>query len=337
MKLYNVGILGATGAVGREMIRVLEERKYPVSELRPLASARSAGKRIQFQGNDILIREASHDSFKGLDIVLGAADNEIARTYAPSILDAGAVFIDNSSAFRLQEDVPLVVPEINPDDVKTHRGIIANPNCTTIISLVAINGLRKASAIESIVASSYQAVSGAGAAGLTELDAQMHALCEGEQVNIKTFPYQIAYNVIPQIGGEAYLGYTSEEMKLQNEGRKIMHLPEMRVSCTCVRVPVMRSHSVSLLVRTHDVITVEQARQLIADAPGCRLVDDLQSRKYPMPLDTSDQDLVFVGRIRPDLIEGKGLNIWCCGDQIRKGAATNAVQIAEILTKSNIR
>lgn len=334
MKRYRVGILGATGAVGREMMKVLAERNFPVEELRLLASARSAGKKLQYNGQEITIREAAEDAFEGLDIVLGAAANDVAKRFAPAIKKAGAVFVDNSSAFRLEPDVPLVVPEINPEDVKNHHGLIANPNCTTIISLVAINGLRKASSIESVVASSYQAVSGAGAAGPVELDRQMHALCEGKPVEISTFQYQIACNVIPQIGGPAYEGYTSEEMKLQNEGRKIMHLPEMKVSCTCVRVPVMRSHSVSLLVRTKEKITVDQARQLIAAAPGCKLVDDLPNKVYPMPLDTSDQDLVFVGRIRPDLIEENGLNIWCCGDQVRKGAATNAVQIAELVIKA---
>ncbi|MBQ7455286.1 MAG: aspartate-semialdehyde dehydrogenase [Clostridia bacterium] len=331
MKLYNVGILGATGAVGREMMKVLSERRFPVGELRLLASARSAGKTLTYEGREITIVEAKEDAFAGLDIVLGAAANDVAKRFAPAIKAAGAVFVDNSSAFRLDPDVPLVVPEINPEDVKLHHGLIANPNCTTIISLVAINGLRKKCPIESIVASSYQAVSGAGAAGPVELDAQMHALCEGKAVECATFPYQIACNVIPQIGGPAFEGYTSEEMKLQNEGRKIMHLPDMKVSCTCVRVPVMRSHSVSLLVRTKEKITADEARALIAAAPGCKLVDDLASKVYPMPLDTSDQDLVFVGRIRPDLIEEKGLNIWCCGDQVRKGAATNAVQIAELL------
>ena len=331
MKLYNVGILGATGAVGREMMKVLEERKFPIDELRLLASARSAGKSLTFRGEGITIQEASEDAFEGLDIVLGAAENDVARRFAPAICAAGAVFVDNSSAFRLNDDVPLVVPEINPEDVQNHHGIIANPNCTTIISLVAINGLRKASPIESIIASSYQAVSGAGAAGIAELDQQLHAIAEGKEIKVGAFPYQIACNVIPQIGGEAFEGYTSEEMKLQNEGRKIMHLPQMKVSCTCVRVPVMRSHSVSILVRTEKKITVAEARQLIAEAPGCKLVDDLANRAYPMPLDTSDQDLVFVGRIRDDLTSENGLNIWCCGDQVRKGAATNAIQIAELL------
>ena len=329
MKKYKVAILGATGAVGREMMKVLAERDFPVAELHLLASQRSMGQAVHWRGHDIPVELACDEAFEGMDIVLGAAENDIAKQFAPAIVKAGAVFVDNSSAFRLDPSVPLVVPEINPEDVKKHKGIIANPNCTTIVSLVAINALNQDSPIESIVASSYQAVSGAGAGGPMEL------MDEGKSVEPKVFQYQIAYNVIPQIGGEAFEGYTSEEMKLQNEGRKIMHLPELKVSCTCVRVPVVRSHSVSIVVRTKEKISVERARELIAAAPGCRLVDDLAARRYPMPLETSDQDLVFVGRIRDDLTSDNGLNIWCCGDQVRKGAATNAVQIAEILLEAN--
>ena len=331
MKLYNVGILGATGAVGQEMMKILLERKFPVGELRPIASARSAGSEIDFGGRKCTIVEASDDAFEGLDIVLGAAENDIAERFAPAIVKAGAVFVDNSSAFRLDPKVPLVIPEINPEDVKWHSGIISNPNCTTIVTLVAINALAKESPIETIIASSYQAVSGAGKNGIDELHDEVAALAAGKPVEPKVFQYQIAYNVIPQIGGEAFEGYTSEEMKMQNEGRKIMHLPELKVSCTCVRVPVVRSHSVSIVVRTKEKIGVERARELIAAAPGCRLVDDLANKRYPMPLETSDQDLVFVGRIRDDLTSDNGLNIWCCGDQVRKGAATNAVQIAQLL------
>ena len=330
MKQFKVGILGATGAVGREMMKILEERRFPVAELRPIASARSAGTKLPFNDGEAEVVAASDDAFAGLDLVLGAAENDIARQYAPAIVKAGAVFVDNSSAFRLDKDVPLVIPEINPEDVKWHKGIISNPNCTTIVSLVAINALNRLSPIESIVASSYQAVSGAGAGGPIELMAEVDALGKGEHYDPKVFQYQIAYNVIPQIGGEAFAGYTSEEMKMQNEGRKILHLPELKVSCTCVRVPVVRSHSVSLVVRTKEKISVEQARSAIAQAAGCRLVDDLGNKRYPMPLDTSDQDLVFVGRIRDDLTSDNGLNVWCCGDQVRKGAATNTVQIAEL-------
>ena len=327
----NVAILGATGAVGREMMKILAERSFPVEELRLLASPRSAGQRLLWQGRELTVQPAEDSAFEGMDIVLGAAENDIAKRFAPAIVKAGAVFVDNSSAFRMDPNVPLVIPEINPEDARRHKGIIANPNCTTIVSLVAINALNQDSPIQSIIASSYQAVSGAGAGGPRELMEEVELLREGKPVHPQVFQYQIAYNVIPQIGGEAYEGYTSEEMKMQNEGRKIMHLPDLRVSCTCVRVPVVRSHSVSLVVRTREKISVRRARELIAAAPGCRLVDDLSSRRYPMPLDTSDQDTVFVGRIREDLTCDNGLNIWCCGDQVRKGAATNAVQIAQLL------
>ena len=330
MKQFKVGILGATGAVGREMMKILEERKFPVAELRPIASERSAGTKLPFSGGEVEVVAAADSAFDGLDLVLGAAENDIAKQYAPAIVKAGAVFVDNSSAFRLDKDVPLVIPEINPEDVKWHKGIISNPNCTTIVSLVAINALNQLSPIESIVASSYQAVSGAGAGGPIELMAEVDALSRGESYQPKVFQYQIAYNVIPQIGGEAFEGYTSEEMKMQNEGRKILHLPDLKVSCTCVRVPVVRSHSVSIVVRTKDKISVADAKAAIAKAAGCRLVDDLKNKQYPMPLDTSDQDIVFVGRIRDDLTSDNGLNLWCCGDQVRKGAATNTVQIAEL-------
>lgn len=332
-KAVKVGILGATGAVGQEMMKILEERSFPVAMLRPIASGRSAGKTVTFRGKDVTIVEATDDAFEGLDIVLGAAENDIAERFAPAIVKSGAVFVDNSSAFRLDPDVPLVIPEINPEDAAKHHGIISNPNCTTIVTLVAINALAKESPIETIIASSYQAVSGAGKNGIDELYSEVELLREGKAVEPKVFQYQIAYNVIPQIGGEQYIGYTSEEMKMQNEGRKILHLPKLKVSCTCVRVPVVRSHSVSVVLRTREKISVERARELIAAAPGCRLVDDLSAKQYPMPLDTSDQDIVFVGRIRDDLTDERGLNLWCCGDQVRKGAATNAIQIAELLLK----
>lgn len=331
MKQYKVAILGASGAVGKEMMKILEERSFPVSELHLLASARSAGKVVQWRGQDIVIEEARDEAFEGIDIVLGAAENDIAERFAPAIVKSGAVFVDNSSAFRLDPDVPLVVPEVNPEDVKKHHGIIANPNCSTTITVTAVNALRQLSPIKAMVASTYQAVSGAGAGGPIELQNEVEALREGKAYEPKVFSYQIAYNVIPQIGGEQCCGYTSEEMKLQNEGRKILHLPEMKVSCTCVRVPVVRSHSISVSLHFEKKISVEEARAAIAAAPGCRLVDDLDALQYPMPLDTSNQDLVFVGRIRPDLTDENGLCLWCCGDQVRKGAATNCIQIAELL------
>ena len=326
----NVAILGATGAVGREMMKILAERSFPVEELRLLASPRSAGQKLLWQGRELTVQPAEDSAFEGMDIVLGAAENDIAKRFAPAIVKAGAVFVDNSSAFRMDPNVPLVIPEINPEDARRHKGIIANPNCTTIVSLVAINALNQDSPIQSIIASSYQAVSGAGAGGPRELMEEVELLREGKPVHPQVFQYQIAYNVIPQIGGEAYEGYTSEEMKMQNEGRKILHLPDLKVSCTCVRVPVVRSHSVSIVVRTKDKISVADAKAAIAQAAGCRLVDDLKNKQYPMPLDTSDQDIVFVGRIRDDLTSDNGLNLWCCGDQVRKGAATNTVQIAEL-------
>ncbi len=333
MKEYTIAVLGATGAVGQEMIKILAERDFPVGRLVPLASARSAGKTLKFRGADVVIREARDEAFQGVDIVLGAAENDIAQKFAPAIVKAGAVFVDNSSAFRLDPSVPLIVPEINPEDVKDHHGIISNPNCSTIITVTAVNALNSIAPIRAMTASTYQAVSGAGAGGPIELMNEVEALREGRTYEPKVFSHQIAYNLIPQIGGEQFEGYTSEEMKMQNEGRKIMHLPDLKVSCTCVRVPVVRSHSISVSVHFDTPVTVEQARKVIAAAPGCRLVDDLANKQYPMPLDTSDQDIVFVGRIRPDLTDENGLCLWCCGDQVRKGAATNAIQIAELLIK----
>lgn len=330
MKRYNVAILGATGAVGEQMIRVLWERRFPIGGLRLLSSERSAGGRMDTPFGNAELGLACETAFEGADIVLGAAENDIARRFAPAIRAAGAVFVDNSSAFRMDPDVPLVVPEINPDDALKHNGIISNPNCSTIIALTAVNAINKLSPIEYMVVSTYQAVSGAGAGGPMELEAQVAALQRGEAAEKRVFRHQIAYNLIPEIGGADGQGYTSEEMKMQNEGRKILHLPELKVSCTCVRVPVVRSHSVSIVVRTKEKISVADAKAAIAKAAGCRLVDDLANKQYPMPLDTSDQDIVFVGRIRDDLTSDNGLNIWCCGDQVRKGAATNTVQIAEL-------
>ena len=333
MKTYTVAVLGATGAVGQEMIKILEERNFPVGKLIPLASARSAGKTLTFKGEEVVIQEACDQAFAGVDIVLGAAENDIAKRFAPAIVAAGAVFVDNSSAFRMDPKVPLIVPEVNPQDAAWHSGIISNPNCSTIITVTAVNALNAIAPIRSMTASTYQAVSGAGAGGPIELMGEVEALAKGENYEPKIFPYQIAYNLIPQIGGESFEGYTSEEMKLQNEGRKIMNLPELTVSCTCVRVPVVRSHSISASLHFDVPVTVEQAREAIAKAPGCRLVDDLPNKQYPMPLDTTDQDIVFVGRIRPDLTDKNGICLWCCGDQVRKGAATNAIQIAELLVK----
>ena len=327
MKKYNVAILGATGAVGQEMLKVLEEYDIPVEKLLPLASAKSAGGTVSFKGEDVKIEEAREDSFAGMDFVLGAVKNPMSRRFAPAIVNSGAVYIDNSSAFRMDPEVPLVVPEINGEDAFKNKGIIANPNCSSIITLMAVGGIAKLSPIKSMVACTYQAVSGAGQAGLVELEAQMLALAEGKKPEAKVFPTQIAMNVIPHIGDELENGYTDEEMKMQNEGRRILHLPELKVTCTCVRVPVMRSHSISVTLRTARKVSVADANEAIRAFPGCRLIEDYDGRNYPTPLDTSNQDLVWVGRVREDLTDENGLTLWCCGDQIRKGAAANAVQI----------
>ena len=330
---YKIAVLGATGAVGREMINVLEEYQIPVDELKLLASDRSAGQTIPFAGKDIAVEEAKEDSFEGMDFVLGAVQNPMAVKFAPHIVKSGAVFIDNSSAFRQDPEVPLVVPEINGADSFTHKGIIANPNCSTIITMVAVGALAKISPIETMVASTYQAVSGAGQPGLEELSRQLDDLHEGRTPEAKTFPAQIALNVIPYIGSYKDNGYTTEEMKMQNEGRKILHLPDLRVTCTCVRVPVMRSHSISVTLRTERKISVEEAKAAIAAFPGAALMPAEADRDWPTPLDTSGQDTVYVGRIRDDLTDEKGLTLWCCGDQVRKGAASNAVQILKLLTE----
>lgn len=334
MKTYNVAILGATGAVGQEMIKILMERNFPINELHLLASARSAGKKMWINEKEYTIEETTENSFDGMDIVLGAAENDIAQKYLPIAVKKGAVVVDNSSAYRLDEDVPLVVPEVNPDDVKKHKGIIANPNCATIIALVALQPLHAYAHAKRMVVSTYQAVSGAGVGGIRELKQQVDAIINNKPVEVNNFQYQIAYNLIPQIGNFNEEGYSSEEMKMQFEGRKIQSNPDLCVNCTCVRVPVFRSHSESIMVEFDQAIDVEKAKELLKDAPGVRLVDDPVNKVYPMPLDTTDQDLVFVGRIRKDMSgHDNALSFWCCGDQVRKGAATNAVQIAELVIK----
>ncbi len=262
-----------------------------------------------------------------MDFVLGAVKNAMSRRFAPAIVRSGAVFIDNSSAFRTEPDVPLVVPEINGEDISWNSGIIANPNCSTVITMMAVAGIARLSPIKNMIVCTYQAVSGAGQAGLEELKEQLRAVAGGYAPERRVFPHQIANNVIPFIGEELENLYTDEEMKMQNEGRRILHAPELRVSCTCVRVPVMRSHSIAVTLRTERPVSVEEAREAVRSFPGCRLVEDFEGRSYPTPLDTGEQDLVWVGRMRRDLTDENGLTLWCCGDQIRKGAASNAVQI----------
>lgn len=330
-----VAILGATGVVGQQMRVCLEERNFPLSELIPLASAKSAGTCINFKGEEVEVKEATPEAFEGVDIVLGAASDALASKLLPEAVKRGAVCVDNSHAFRLDPKVPLVIPEINAEDIKTHQGIISNPNCATIIGLVPLWPLHKAAGITRIIASTYQAASGAGKPGLDELNRELALVAEGKTVESSDpFAYQLACNLIPQIGGFGEAMYTSEELKMQNEGRKIMHLPNLRVNCTCVRVPIVRSHSESITVEFERVITPDEAREILSQAPGVKVVDDPERLKYPMPLDTSDQDLIYVGRIREDLSAPEGvhaLTLFCAGDQIRKGAATNAVQIAEYL------
>lgn len=334
MKQYRVAILGATGAVGQEMMKVLEEQNFPVSELKLLASSRSAGKTLYFQGKPITIEEATEDSFDNIDIVLGAAENDIAKRFLPAAAKKGAVVIDNSSAYRLDPNVPLVVPEVNPQDAFAHHGIIANPNCATIIALVALAPLHRLYHAQRMIVSTYQAVSGAGVGGIRELKTQMKEMANNEKISEpKVFQHPIVCNLIPQIGGFDEMGYSSEEMKMQNEGRKILHHDQLRVNCTCVRVPILRSHSESITVTFDKEIDLEEIRYAYKQAPGVLLVDDPQHSIYPMPADTSDQDLVYVGRIREDISDPTrhSLTFWCCGDQVRKGAATNAVQIAQLL------
>ncbi len=323
----NIGILGATGAVGRQMLTCIEERNIPVDEIHLFASSKSVGKKIPFKDTTIEIEAVNEHSFDHLDYVLGAVSNALSKEYYPYIQKSGAIFIDNSSAFRLEKDVPLVVPEINGEDALKHHGLIANPNCSTIIALMAIAPIAKLTKIKKITATTFQAVSGAGIHGLNELREEIDAIHDQKEFTPSVFPSQIAYNVIAEIGSYTDNGYTTEEMKMQNEGRKILHLDDLNVSCTCVRVPVFRSHSISLSIITEEYISIEQAEREIANFTGDVLVKD----HVPMPLETSNQDLVHVGRIRQSLCNENGLLLWCCGDQIRKGAASNAVQIMEYL------
>ena len=328
----HVAVVGATGAVGEEMRLCLEQRKFPVGKLTLLASARSAGKKVVFAGREVEVQELTHDSFAGVDVALFSAGGSISKEYGPSAAAAGAVVIDNSSAFRMDEGVPLVVPEVNPGAAKDRpRGIIANPNCTTIISLMALAPLHEKFGLKSVIASSYQAVSGSGAQGILELEAQVKAITEGRPVEMKVYPRQIAFNVIPQVDVFTDNGYTKEEMKMLHEGRKILGHPDLKVSCTCVRVPVYRSHSVSITAQFERPVDPDEARAAFAGKPGVRVVDDPSNRLFPVPLDTTGKDDCLVGRIRRNLVLENALDLWVVGDQVRKGAALNAVQIAEIL------
>ena len=322
-----IGILGATGAVGRQMLDCLIEQEIPVDDLVLLASKKSAGQIIRFKDKDYEVKEVNHDSFKGLDVVLGASSNEVAKQYKDDIVKAKAVFIDNSSAFRMDDDVPLIVPEINGSDVKKHKGVVSNPNCSTIITLMAINAINKLSKVKVMIASTYQAVSGAGKGGIDELNNEINDIDYKPSV----FPYTIAYNCIPCIGSLKDNLYTSEEMKMENEGKKILHNDDLRVTCTCVRVPVLRSHCISVSLKCERALSVTEVREALSKEDGVILYDDVLDNKYPMPLVSSNQDKVYVGRIREDRVLDGGISLFCSGDQIRKGAASNAVQIIKCL------
>jgi len=328
---YTVAIVGATGAVGVEMIKVLERRNFPVGSLKLLASARSAGKTQTFRGTTVTVEELRDDSFAGVDIALFSAGGDISRRYAPIAVKAGAVVVDNSSAFRMDESVPLVIPEINGADVKNHKGIIANPNCTTAITLMALNPLHRAFGVRRVVASSYQAVSGTGAQAIEELRAQVEAIAAGRVPERKVYPHQIAFNVLPHVDSFLDTGYTKEEMKMQNEARRILHHPAFKASVTCVRVPIYRAHSVAVNAEFERPVSVAEARDVLAKAPGLQLVDDPGKNVYPLPLNVAGLDDCEVGRLRLDCALENGLAFWVVGDQLLKGAALNAVQIAELI------
>ncbi|MGC9943164.1 MAG: aspartate-semialdehyde dehydrogenase, partial [Verrucomicrobiota bacterium] len=316
-----------------EMIKTLEKRHFPVGKLTLLASARSAGKKLKFQGKEVTIKELTKDSFAGIDIALFSAGGGISKEYAPIAAKAGCVVVDNSSAFRQEDNVPLVIPEINAADVRRHQNIIANPNCTTAITLMALYPLHQAFGVKRIFASSYQAVSGTGAKAIEELERQVSQVVKGETVTKEVYPHQIAFNVLPHVDSFLPSGYTKEEMKMENEGRKIMHHPAFKASVTCVRVPVYRSHSVAVSAEFELPVSVEAARIVLKKAPGLEVVDEPENKKYPMPLFTSEKYNCEVGRIRVDCALDNGLAFWVSGDQLLKGAALNAVQIAEELLK----
>lgn len=343
MKRYQTAVLGATGAVGEEILSILAERDFPVGGLKLLASGRSAGKKLVFRGREYTVEEAGPDSFKGVEIAFFSAGGGVSQEFAPIAVEAGAVVIDNTSAFRMDPRVPLVVPEINASDLQWHEGIIANPNCSTIIMVVALNPIHQAAGIKRVVVSTYQAVSGAGARAMEALKDQVRAFAEGRMVEPSLLPYAkaarhypIAFNLIPHIDIFGEAGYTKEEWKMVNETRKIMHDASIAVTATTVRVPVIRCHSESVNVETHRKLSAAEARELLAQAPGVVVQDDPEHQVYPMPLDGSGKDPVFVGRIREDLSIANGLNLWVVGDQIRKGAALNAIQIAEYLIEHNL-
>lgn len=330
-KKYNVGIAGATGAVGIEMIKTLEKRNFPVGKLRLFASERSAGKKLKFKGEDITIELLTEDVFEGIDIALFSAGASRSKEFAAAAVKAGAVVIDNSSAFRMDPDVPLIVPEVNPEDIKNHKGIIANPNCTSIIMLVVLKPLYDLSRIKRIIVSTYQSISGAGAQALAELEDQTRKLQAGESFVPSVLPYQCAFNIFSHNSGMTANGYVEEEMKMVNETRKMLHDNEITVCPTCIRVPIPRAHSESIVIEQERKVSVEEALAALKAAPGIEIIDDRSTNRFPMPIDVTGKYDVAVGRVRDDISSSNGLALFCCGDQLLKGAALNAVQIAELL------
>src|SRR5437899_359821 len=331
MKKYHIAVVGATGAVGAELLRVLERRSFPVANLYPIGSDRSAGKTIRFHGDSIMVEELTGRSFDKIDIVFFSAGGENSRKWVPIARQTGAIVIDNSSVFRMEPDIPLVIPEINGDDVRGHSGLIANPNCTTAVALMAIYPLHRAFGVRRVFAASYQAVSGSGQRAINELKQQVELSVQDRPSKPEVYPHPIAFNLFPHVDAFLESGYTKEEMKMQNEGRRIMHLPSFRASVTCVRVPVYRAHSVAVSAEFERVVSVEQAREVLAKAPGLELVDEPLNNRYPMPLTVAGKDNCQVGRVRLDCAFENGLSFWVSGDQLLKGAALNAVQIAELL------
>jgi len=337
VKEYNVAIVGATGVVGKEMRKVLEQRDFPINKLKLLASAKSAGRRLTFKRTGVTVEKLTKDSFRGVDIALFSAGASVSKEFAPHAVKAGAIVIDNSSAFRMDENVPLVVPEVNPNDINSHSGIIANPNCSTIQMVVVLKPLYDKSRIKRIVVSTYQAVSGTGKDAVEELLSQSGRVLSGERkVEANVYPYQIAFNLLPQIDVFIENGYTKEEMKMVNETRKIMGDSEIGISATCVRVPILVSHSEAVNIETEKKITLSEARKILGNAPGVKVIDDPEKCVYPMPVFAAGADACYVGRIREDKSVENGLNLWVVSDNLRKGAALNAVQIAELLLERNL-
>ena len=328
-----IAIAGVTGAVGQEFLRIIEQRKFPFDSLKMLASSRSAGKKIDFMGKTYTVEELTENSFEGIDIALFSAGGSRSKQFAPAAVKAGAVVVDNSSAYRMDPDVPLVVPEVNPEAIKAHKGIIANPNCSTIIANVPVWPLHKANPIKRMVVSTYQAASGAGQAAMDEMIQQAKEVLAGQEVTCKTLRYQLAFNLYCHDSPICDNGYNEEEMKMVKETQKIFSCPEIAITCTCVRVPVMRTHCESINLEFTDPITPAEVRDLLSTAPGVDIIDDVVNNRFPMPSDASGKDDVYVGRIRTDesIPDKRGINLWVAGDQIRKGAALNAIQIAEKL------